>query len=221
VHHTPVQQTPVQQTPVQQTPIQTGGGHSTSHVELDNHDRNSSIRLHSDRGTSLYIFGDPHVRTVVNGVSHSFDIGYGPGSITLRDGTRITWDTYKNASRALHDFHIDAPGGGRDNDVSTADGHDVNNQLTNLTDEQLREFITKLSEYRGSWSEPLRHRPGSGIDTSPNPSGHARQEHVVKRGDTLWAIANAAGLSVAEVARFNGIRNPNLIYPGQVIKLPG
>ena len=217
----PVHQTPVQQTPVQQTPIQTGGGSGTSRVTLSNRDRNSSVRLQSDRGTMVEIFGDPHVRAIVNGVRRSFDIGFGRGSITLRDGTRITWDTYDNRSRALRTFEIDAPGRGRDNRVSTADGKDVRNALTNLTDAQLREFIAKLSEFRGDWQRPLRRRPGTAIDTSPNPNGEARGRHVVKRGDTLWAIARSAGLTVEQVARHNGIRNPDLIHPGQVIRLPG
>jgi LysM repeat protein len=220
--------TPVQQTPGQ-TPIQTGGGTPTSRVLLDNRDRNSSVRLTSDRGTMVEIFGDPHVRAMVNGVKRSFNIGYGPGSITLKDGTRITWDTWHNSSRALRNFAIDAPGDGRDNRVSTADGRDVRNQLTNLTDAQLREFISKLSEFSGDWAKPLRHRPGTGINTSPTQAAphapqqepRARGQHVVKRGDTLWAIATKAGLTVDQVARFNKIKNPDLIYPGQVIKLPG
>ncbi len=217
----PVRPTPVQHSPVQQTPIQTGGGSGTSRVTLSNRDRNSSVRLQSDRGTMVEIFGDPHVRANVNGVRRTFDIGYGPGSITLKDGTKVSWDTYPNRSRALRNFAIDAPGRGRDNKVSTADGKDVSNQPTNLSDAQLREFISKLSEFRGNWREPLRRRPGTALDTSPNTSGEARGKHVVKRGDTLWAIARSAGLSVEQVASYNKIRNPNLIHPGQVIKLPG
>lgn len=48
--------------------------------------------------------------------------------------------------------------------------------------------------------------------------------HKVVRGDTLWAICkkyygSASRAMTDELAKKNGIKNPNLIYPGQVITL--
>jgi LysM repeat protein len=43
--------------------------------------------------------------------------------------------------------------------------------------------------------------------------------YVVKRGDTLSAIARRYNTTVSKLAADNGIKNPNLIYPGQVIKI--
>lgn len=43
--------------------------------------------------------------------------------------------------------------------------------------------------------------------------------YTVQRGDTLWKIARRYGVSVRWIARLNGIRNPNLIYPGQILKI--
>lgn len=37
---------------------------------------------------------------------------------------------------------------------------------------------------------------------------------------TLWGIANHFGKTVGDLATLNGINNPNLIYPGQQIKVP-
>lgn len=45
--------------------------------------------------------------------------------------------------------------------------------------------------------------------------------YTVKRGDTLGAIAARYGTTWQELQRINNIRNANLIYPGQTIKLPG
>lgn len=45
--------------------------------------------------------------------------------------------------------------------------------------------------------------------------------HIVKAGDTLGAIASKYGTTYQELARINAIANPNLIYPGQKIKLTG
>ena len=44
--------------------------------------------------------------------------------------------------------------------------------------------------------------------------------YVVKRGDTLGAIAKKYGTTVAVLAHMNGITNPNKIYVGQKIKVP-
>lgn len=46
--------------------------------------------------------------------------------------------------------------------------------------------------------------------------------YVVKRGDTLWAIARkylGSGTKYPQIAQENGIKNPNLIYPGQVFRI--
>jgi len=52
----------------------------------------------------------------------------------------------------------------------------------------------------------------------PTPSG---QTYVVQRGDTLSAIALRYGISAWALAQTNGIRNPSLIYVGQVLRIPG
>lgn len=45
---------------------------------------------------------------------------------------------------------------------------------------------------------------------------------VVQRGDTLWGIAQRHGVSLDALIRANPqIPNPNLIYVGQVVNLPG
>jgi GH25 family lysozyme M1 (1,4-beta-N-acetylmuramidase) len=43
--------------------------------------------------------------------------------------------------------------------------------------------------------------------------------YIVKRGDTLSAIARRYNTTVQKLAADNGIKNPNLIFPGQVIKI--
>lgn len=45
--------------------------------------------------------------------------------------------------------------------------------------------------------------------------------YTVKRGDTLGSIARQFGTSYLTLAQINNIANPNLIYVGQVITLPG
>ncbi|MEC1429933.1 N-acetylmuramoyl-L-alanine amidase [Bacillus subtilis] len=45
--------------------------------------------------------------------------------------------------------------------------------------------------------------------------------YTVKKGDTLSEIAKEHGVSVASLQSLNGIKNPNLIKVGQVLKLTG
>ena len=45
-------------------------------------------------------------------------------------------------------------------------------------------------------------------------------EYIVKRGDTLSGIARRYNTTYQELARYNSIANPNLIYVNQVIKIP-
>ncbi|MFZ5916570.1 MAG: LysM peptidoglycan-binding domain-containing protein [Chloroflexota bacterium] len=45
--------------------------------------------------------------------------------------------------------------------------------------------------------------------------------YVVKHGDTLTAIAWRYGTTVTAIARVNGLMNPNAIYVGQRLRIPG
>lgn len=49
----------------------------------------------------------------------------------------------------------------------------------------------------------------------------ADKTYTVKKGDTLSAIAKQYGKTVRELAEYNGIGNPNLIFVNQKIKIPG
>ncbi len=48
----------------------------------------------------------------------------------------------------------------------------------------------------------------------------AYRTYTVRPGDTLWGISRMYGVTVNQIAELNGIRNPNLIYPGQVFQIP-
>lgn len=45
--------------------------------------------------------------------------------------------------------------------------------------------------------------------------------YTVRKGDTLWEIAQKYKTTVNELVRLNKIKNPNLIFPGQKLKIPG
>lgn len=57
-------------------------------------------------------------------------------------------------------------------------------------------------------------------NTNANNIGSAgTQKYIVKSGDTLSEIALRYGTTVNKLVSLNGIKNPNLIYPGQVLRI--
>lgn len=60
--------------------------------------------------------------------------------------------------------------------------------------------------------------PAPAPSPAPKPS---YTTYTVVRGDTLSGIAARFGTTYQKIAADNGIANPNLIYPGQVLKIYG
>lgn len=57
------------------------------------------------------------------------------------------------------------------------------------------------------------------VPCTPPPSDGCTKIHVVKRGEYLKIIAARYGTTVSAIVRLNNIKNPNLIYPGQRLKI--
>lgn len=83
----------------------------------------------------------------------------------------------------------------------------------------------RLKQYR---AYGLKEISGGANGSGGAASGEARENkapvksYVVKKGDCLYNICKAQlgrGDKCWEIAKLNGIKNPNLIYPGQVIRL--
>ena len=60
--------------------------------------------------------------------------------------------------------------------------------------------------------------PVGSYNTEPNEMGHI--VYTVRRGDNLWNISRKYGTTVQEIVQLNNISNPNLIFPGQRLKIP-
>lgn len=72
--------------------------------------------------------------------------------------------------------------------------------------------ITKKDSAAGSWINPADNNKKSSSDAST---------YTVKSGDTLSGIANKFNTSVKKLQGLNNIINPNLIHPGDKLKVSG
>jgi LysM repeat protein len=104
------------------------------------------------------------------------------------------------------------------NEITRAD---VDVELT-----QASELVTHVGPLSGGvkpaptipTSRPVPRPPVS----KPSPAPSVRY-HVVRRGDTLWDLAvryYRNGTLWRRIADANRLRNPNLIYPGQRLRIP-
>lgn len=75
--------------------------------------------------------------------------------------------------------------------------------------------IVQANELR----DPNRIVPGQML-CIPEPPPTCQAIHVVRRGETLSAIARHYGVRVADIVRANGIHDPDRIFPGQRLCIP-
>lgn len=80
------------------------------------------------------------------------------------------------------------------------------------------EVVSGPDAAEGPGAEPAPAKPAPAAEPAP-PSRTTAGRHVVEPGETLHAIARHYDLSVEDLARWNGIDDPDLIRPGQVLLL--
>ncbi len=75
-------------------------------------------------------------------------------------------------------------------------------------------------------SNPNLIYPGQSLRILTNSTSHGEETrqtgsitYTVQRGNTLSQIANSYGVSVSHIVEINDIQNPNLIYPGEKLRI--
>jgi nucleoid-associated protein YgaU len=110
----------------------------------------------------------------------------------------------------------------RDSEKARKSQHDVAETalVGEVEESQTAEYLTDGSLPKAE--HDFRHQQRSKTDDAYDDEREERQKkHIVKSGETLSAIADDHGVSLKSVIAANPqIHNPNLIHPGQVIKLP-
>jgi lysozyme len=89
--------------------------------------------------------------------------------------------------------------------------------------EQLRleEARDKAAALSDSYAAAEQQRLGESAAGSYGSSSTSGGTYTIKSGDTLGAIANRYDTTVSVLQDLNGISDPNRIYAGRVLKLPG
>ncbi len=90
-----------------------------------------------------------------------------------------------------------------------------------LTEEPRSNYV----RYRFAFWEDSGFRRGFVAENKTQVTGSAghgaRRIHAVVSGDTLWGIAKQYGVELGDLIKANpGIKNPNLIYPGEQVVIP-
>ncbi len=81
--------------------------------------------------------------------------------------------------------------------------------------------IIKSKGFNGYGKGSGQQTTNTGQESDAQTTNSATQTYTVKKGDTLSGIASKYGTTYQELARINGIANPDKIYAGQVIKING
>ena len=73
--------------------------------------------------------------------------------------------------------------------------------------------------FRGCIVNPAIGAVTAPTESTSNSTNSSEVVYTVVKGDTLSGIASKYGTTYQKLAEYNGISNPNLIYPGQVLTI--
>lgn len=108
----------------------------------------------------------------------------------------------------------------------TAKAHFVTLRLVQKPFVDYVQYSFEFREAQGFFEDDLRmirSAKESGVHSDTEKAAQMAEEtlyHTVRSGDTLWAIAQQYGTALPELLAKNcQIKNPNLIYPGEKVRV--
>ncbi len=159
------------------------------------------------------------------------------GNLVLKDGDDVVWATGTNGSGAttatLQDDGNFVLYGASGNSVWASDSG--GNPGSRLVVQNDRNVVVYSGSGSSTWASgtntdnprpvpaPVAAEAAAPAPVEQAPAAPAQQTWTVDPGDTLWAIAEKSygdGNQYQRIADANGIDNPDLIQPGQVLVIP-
>lgn len=98
-----------------------------------------------------------------------------------------------------------------------------------VTEEPLPDYVRYSFEFWEDWSGydgrlteiNVSNASDQEAETGGENAKREQATYTVRKGDTLWGIARRYGVTLAALVAANPqIKNPNLIYPGDRVKIP-
>lgn len=96
---------------------------------------------------------------------------------------------------------------------------DFINHIANASTETLVREVMQGRYGDGETREIVLGKKYKEVQNKINGSGNGAVYYTVRHGDTLSAIAAKYNTTYQEIAKMNGIKNPNIIYAGQKIRV--
>lgn len=110
----------------------------------------------------------------------------------------------------------------------------VSGPTTAVKNERVESAVDRAKDAASEAADKVRDKVNPGADRAAEPKVDAPapnepaaeaaepeyRTYTVKSGDTLSEIAASYGVDWHEMARLNNLENPDLIFPGQVFKVP-
>ncbi|MCI2057961.1 MAG: LysM peptidoglycan-binding domain-containing protein [Oscillibacter sp.] len=90
-----------------------------------------------------------------------------------------------------------------------------------LREKPLPDYVRYTFEFWQDGAAERLTQTASAAAAAPARTAAAQSTYTVKKGDTLWGIARRYGVTLPALTAANPrIKNPNLIYPGEVVRIP-
>ncbi|MGL5406236.1 MAG: LysM peptidoglycan-binding domain-containing protein [Propionibacteriaceae bacterium] len=100
-------------------------------------------------------------------------------------------------------------------------------EATTTVEETVAETVAAVEETVAPVTEPVTEAVAAVeeaaapvVESAPVAAVVEAKTYTVESGDNLTWISERFGVSVAAIAQANGIENPDLIFPGQVLTIP-
>ena len=153
----------------------------------------------------------------------------GMGLVNDEKKSSLDEDSFRTAVNAVVDMNIDKyllaskTTKTDENNDSIAENNEENDTIVSENNEgtekesNISEEINEDNEYAPYSKNTLE---ASGIELNRMRKQEDTWVYTIKYGDTLTKLSKAFGYSVDELAKFNSIRNVNLIYAESSLRIP-